>query len=164
MRRLILILIVVGAFFAGTLFTPQVATADHLDSLILAGIESLINTMIAFQTVLDAVVDNFQVQIVGLDERVTVLEGGGGLVPCDANNDGVITAEEFALWASKFLGFPYPTEQAQADIDFVESQSPSSNFNRVIDTPSERATLDILLGITCSTPLIPSASGSILGI
>ena len=52
MRKSILILIVAGAFFAGTLLTPQVATADHNDALFFASFDNLINTMIAFDTIL----------------------------------------------------------------------------------------------------------------
>ena len=58
-----LILIVSGAFFAGTLLTPQIASADHNDALFFDSFDNLINTMIAFDTILTTVVNALIVQI-----------------------------------------------------------------------------------------------------
>ena len=56
MRKSILILIVSGAFFAGTILTPQIASADHNDQLFFDSFTNLINVMIALSAGIDAII------------------------------------------------------------------------------------------------------------
>ncbi len=55
MRKSILILIVVGAFFAGTLAVPQIASADHNDALFFDSFTNLLNVMVALSAGIDAI-------------------------------------------------------------------------------------------------------------
>ncbi len=73
MIKSILILIVVGAFFAGTLFS-QPAHADHNDALFFNAFDNLIATMGAFNTLLTTVLDAI---IVELDDLQTQIDGIG---------------------------------------------------------------------------------------
>ena len=81
MRKSIIFLLV-GAFFAGALFS-QPAHADHNDGLFFNAFENLIATMSAFNTLLTTVFEamiqaiaNLQTQVDDHEERIAALEAG----------------------------------------------------------------------------------------
>ena len=56
MRKSIIVLAMVGAFFAGTLAVPQIASADHNDQLFFDSFTNLLNTMVGLGAGLDAII------------------------------------------------------------------------------------------------------------
>jgi len=144
MRKSILILLVVGAFFAGTLLTPQVATADHNDALFFAAFDNLINTMVAFNTILTGVTEavftaltELQTQVDDIEQRLQVLEGGGGPTLCDPDGNGAITGQEMFDYIDSFLPGQFDLFLIQSFIDQTEFLVGTPVPNRELDTPAE---------------------------
>ena len=54
-RRVRLVFAIVGAFFAGTLAVPQIASADHNDQLFFDSFTNLLNVMVALSAGIDAI-------------------------------------------------------------------------------------------------------------